>query len=45
VTLDLAERHPWESIRAYLNEIYYKELYMGAVYISAGEKEVKEYCA
>lgn len=38
VSLDLAERHPWESIRQYLTEVAFKEFYFGALYLSVGEK-------
>ncbi|MEJ2182953.1 MAG: class I SAM-dependent methyltransferase [Nitrospirota bacterium] len=38
VTLDLAERKPWESINRYLRPMAFKEVYFGSVYISVGEK-------
>lgn len=38
VTLDLADRHPWESIERYMNKVLYKEFFMGFAYISAGER-------
>lgn len=38
VSLDLADRHPWESIRRHLTEIDYKEYYFGAVYLCVGKK-------
>lgn len=38
VSLELAERHPWESIQRHLKEITFEELYWGFAYISAGEK-------
>jgi len=37
VSLDLAGRHPWESIERYLVNVTFKELYLGFAYISAGE--------
>lgn len=37
VSLDLAERHPWESIRASLTEVVFEELYFGMLYLSVGE--------
>ena len=40
VTLDLAVRHPWESVRAHLEEVEYRELYLGAAYLSVGEARV-----
>jgi ubiquinone/menaquinone biosynthesis C-methylase UbiE len=38
VTLDLAERHPWESVGRHLTEVERRELYFGAVYLSVGKK-------
>ncbi|MEP7187692.1 MAG: methyltransferase domain-containing protein [Roseiflexaceae bacterium] len=38
VSLDLAERHPWESVRRYLIETQYREYYFGALYLCAGQK-------
>jgi ubiquinone/menaquinone biosynthesis C-methylase UbiE len=38
VTMDLADRHPWEEMRRYLQEIEFKEFYFGALYLSVGEK-------
>ena len=38
VTLDLAERHPWESIERYLTKVAYKEYFLGFTYISVGER-------
>ena len=37
VSLDLMDRHPWESVRKYLREILFADLYNGFAYISAGE--------
>lgn len=39
VTIELAERHPWESIGKYLRNTSIIELYMGFVYIAAGERD------
>lgn len=39
VSLDLADRHPWESVRRYLAEVAYQEFYLGAVYLSVGESK------
>lgn len=36
-TLDLAQRHPWESMRKYLKNVTVEDVYLGFVYISAGE--------
>lgn len=38
VTLELAGRHPWESIRRHLHEVCYVEFYGGAIYLSVGER-------
>ena len=38
VTLDIADRHPWESIGRYLKNVFFKNLYGGFAYIVAGEK-------
>jgi ubiquinone/menaquinone biosynthesis C-methylase UbiE len=37
VTLDLAERHPWESIDRYMATVEFRELYFGAIYLSVGK--------
>jgi len=37
VSLDLADRHPWESIGRYMASIEFRELYFGAVYLSVGQ--------
>lgn len=38
VTLDLASRHPWESLRRHLVEVDHRELYFGALYLAVGER-------
>jgi len=38
VTLDLEERHPWESVRRHLHEVRYREYYFGAIYLCVGER-------
>jgi ubiquinone/menaquinone biosynthesis C-methylase UbiE len=38
VTLDLADRHPWESVERYLDLKEFKSLYFGSIYVAAGEK-------
>lgn len=38
VSLDLADRHPWESIRENLQEVIFREFYFGALYLSVGQK-------
>jgi len=37
VSLDLADRHPWESIRQHMTLIEFKELYFGGIYLCVGE--------
>ncbi len=37
VSLELADRRPWESVRRHLNEVMFRELYFGALYLSIGE--------
>lgn len=39
VSLELAERHPWESVRRYLTETEFREYYFGAVYLCVGRKD------
>jgi len=39
VSLELAERHPWESVRRYLREVEFREYYFGALYLSVGSKD------
>jgi demethylmenaquinone methyltransferase/2-methoxy-6-polyprenyl-1,4-benzoquinol methylase len=40
VSLELADRHPWESIRKHLTEIMFREYFFGALYLCVGEKVV-----
>lgn len=37
VTVDLGERHPWESMRTHLEDVSYREYYMGAIYLCSGQ--------
>lgn len=37
VSLELADRHPWEVVRRFLWEVSYREFYFGACYLSVGE--------
>lgn len=39
VTLDLADRHPWESLRRHLDRFGMEEHYLGYIYVAWGEKE------
>jgi demethylmenaquinone methyltransferase/2-methoxy-6-polyprenyl-1,4-benzoquinol methylase len=38
VSLDLATRHPWESIKRYLENYSYVKLYGGFAYVASGER-------
>ncbi len=38
VTLDLTDRHPWESIERYLDLKEHKSFYFGGIYLAAGKK-------
>lgn len=38
VTLDLGERHPWESLRRHLRDFGMEERYFGFTYVAWGEK-------
>lgn len=42
VSLELANRHPWESIRKNLMEVEFKEYYLGALYLCVGEKPIRQ---
>jgi len=38
VTLDLGDRHPWESVERYLDRKVFTNFYFGCIYVAAGEK-------
>lgn len=38
VSLDLATRHPWDSVQRYLTETECKEYYFGALYLCVGRR-------
>jgi len=40
VSMELAERHPWESVEKHLDSISMEEYYGGYVYIATGQKSV-----
>ncbi len=42
VSLELEDRHPWESIRRHLKEVLFREYYFGALYLSVGEAPEEE---
>jgi hypothetical protein len=37
VTLGLAERHPWESMRRHFTSVEVREHYLGTTYVAIGE--------
>lgn len=37
VSLELADRHLWETVREFMREVEYREFYFGALYLSVGE--------
>jgi demethylmenaquinone methyltransferase/2-methoxy-6-polyprenyl-1,4-benzoquinol methylase len=37
VSMELAYRHPWWSIRQYLREVLFQQYYFGYLYLSVGE--------
>lgn len=39
VSMEMASRHPWESVDKYLPDSTFRELYGGFAYLVAGEKE------
>ena len=39
VTLDLSERHLWESVGRHMTPVVFEELYFGAVYLSVGQAD------
>jgi demethylmenaquinone methyltransferase/2-methoxy-6-polyprenyl-1,4-benzoquinol methylase len=41
VIMELAERHPWESVRRSLRQVEYREFYFGALYLSVGEARTR----
>ncbi|MCB0133957.1 MAG: class I SAM-dependent methyltransferase [Caldilineaceae bacterium] len=43
VRLEMASRHPWESIARYLPRFWLTELYGGFAYIAIGEQETEEH--
>lgn len=41
VSLELADRHPWESVEHYLRPVEFREFYFGGLYLSVGESTPK----
>lgn len=37
-TIQLASRHPWESMNTYLQQVEITEFYLGSVYVAAGQR-------
>lgn len=42
VSLDLAVRHPWESVNLYLDQVIFREFYLGGLYLSVGQRVAHE---
>lgn len=40
VSLDLATRHPWDSVQRYLTKTEFKEYYFGALYLCVGQRAI-----
>ncbi len=40
VSLELAVRHPWESVDRYLHQVIFREFYLGGLYLSVGQRVV-----
>ena len=38
VTLDIADRHPWESLARHLRLCSFEEFYFGFAYLAVGER-------
>lgn len=38
VSLDIADRHPWESVARYMTTVEFRELYFGALYLCVGQR-------
>ena len=39
LSMEMASRHPWESIAKYLKDVRLTERYGGCVFIAVGEQE------
>jgi ubiquinone/menaquinone biosynthesis C-methylase UbiE len=37
ISLDIADRHPWESVARYMTMVKFRELYLGALYLCVGK--------
>ena len=37
ISLDIADRHPWESVARYMTVVEFRELYFGALYLCVGK--------
>ena len=37
ISLDIADRHPWESVARYMTIVEFRELYFGALYLCVGK--------
>lgn len=41
VSVELADRHPWEAVKRYLREVEFSEYYFDALYLSVGERSAR----
>jgi demethylmenaquinone methyltransferase/2-methoxy-6-polyprenyl-1,4-benzoquinol methylase len=41
VSVELADRHPWEAVKRYLREVEFREYYFDALYLSVGERSAR----
>lgn len=37
-TLEMANRHPWESMRKYLHNVSTTDVFLGMAYVAVGER-------
>jgi ubiquinone/menaquinone biosynthesis C-methylase UbiE len=42
ISLDIADRHPWESVARYMTVVEFRELYFGALYLCVGKASTGE---
>jgi ubiquinone/menaquinone biosynthesis C-methylase UbiE len=42
ISLDIADRHPWESVARYMTIVEFRELYFGGLYLCVGEASTVE---
>ena len=42
ISLDIADRHPWESVARYMTIVEFRELYFGGLYLCVGDASTGE---